>query len=129
MVVLQGWRVRAGGTGWKLSTAPERNRAKRRIALDAGGPAEVRELDFGGASVCKMMELFFLGAVWEWKGTARSIRGWVLSPAAHGGSQARGRIRDVATSLRPRPEPQQRGIQAVPVTHTTAHGKAGSLTH
>ena len=29
----------------------------------------------------------------------------------------------------PRPEPQQRQIQATSVTYTAAHGNAGSLTH
>ena len=46
------------------------------------------------------------------------------APAAYGGSQARGRIGAVATGLRPRPEPQQRGIRAASATHTTAHGNA-----
>ena len=32
-------------------------------------------------------------------------------------------------SHRPTPEPQQHQIQAASVTHTTAHGSAGSLTH
>ena len=47
--------------------------------------------------------------------------------AAYGGSQARGRIGAVATSLRQ--SSQQRGIRAASATYTTAHGNAGSLTH
>ena len=49
-----------------------------------------------------------------------------LLPAAYGGSQARGRIRAVVSSLC---QPQQRRIRAVPATYTTAHSNAGSPTH
>ena len=51
---------------------------------------------------------------------------WAI-PAAYGGSQARGLIGAVARQSTP--EPQQRGIQAVSTTYTTAHGNARSLTH
>ena len=44
------------------------------------------------------------------------------TPAAYGGSQARGLIGAVATHL-------QRGIRAESATYTTAHGNARSLTH
>ena len=47
--------------------------------------------------------------------------------AAYGGSQARGLIGAVVPNLTP--EPQQRRIQAVSTTYTTAHSNAGSLTH
>ena len=46
------------------------------------------------------------------------------TPAAYGGSQARGGIGAVAMA-----QPQQRGIRAASATYTAAHGKAGSLTH
>ena len=49
------------------------------------------------------------------------------APVTHGGSQARGPIRPVASSLLP--GPQQCGIQAESATYTTAHINAGSLTH
>ena len=49
------------------------------------------------------------------------------TPAAYGGSQARGLIGAVTAELMP--EPQQRGIQAASLTYTTAHSNAGSLTH
>ena len=51
---------------------------------------------------------------------------WAAS-VAHGGSQARGSNR--SCSRWPTPEPQQRRIRAASATYTTAHGKAGSLTH
>ena len=44
--------------------------------------------------------------------------------APYGGSQARGLIG--ATAM---PQPQQRHIQATSANYTTAHVKAGSLTH
>ena len=50
------------------------------------------------------------------------------TPAAHGGSQARGRIRATAASLH-HSHSQQHRIRAASATHTTAHGNAGSLTH
>ena len=40
-------------------------------------------------------------------------------PTAYGGSQARGSNR--SCSCQPTPEPQQRGIRAASVTHTTTH--------
>ena len=43
------------------------------------------------------------------------------TPAAYGGSQARGLIRAVAVSLRQ--------IRTASVTYSTAHNNAGSLTH
>ena len=49
------------------------------------------------------------------------------TPAAYGGSQAREPIRAVAA--RSTPKPQRRQIRATSVTHTTAHGNTGSLTH
>ena len=49
------------------------------------------------------------------------------TPAAYGGSQAKGLI-GRSCSLRPTPEPQQLGIRAMSATYTTAHGNAGSLT-
>ena len=51
------------------------------------------------------------------------------APAAYGGSPARGLISAVSPGRRPMPEPQQWGIQATSVTHTTAHGNTRSLTH
>ena len=47
--------------------------------------------------------------------------------AAYGSSQARGS--NWSCSCRPIPQPQQRRIQAMCVTCTTAHSNAGSLTH
>ena len=47
------------------------------------------------------------------------------APAAHGGSQARGRIRAVATSL----HQSHSSAGAASVTYTTAHGNTKSLTH
>ena len=44
---------------------------------------------------------------------------------AYGGSQARGRIRAVATY----PRATATRIRATSATYTTAHGNAGSLTH
>ena len=56
---------------------------------------------------------------------------WATS-TAYGGSQARGRIRAVASSLChclwPMPQPQQHQIWATSMTYTTAHSNAGSLT-
>ena len=49
------------------------------------------------------------------------------TPAAYGGSQAKGRIRAVAAGLRQ--SHSNAGIRAVSPTHTTAHGNAGSPTH
>ena len=49
------------------------------------------------------------------------------APSAYRGSQARGLIGAVAAGRTP--GPQQRGIQAVSATYTTAHGNSGSLTH
>ena len=46
---------------------------------------------------------------------------------AYGGSQAKGRIRAVATGLRH--SHSNVGSELVPATYTTAHSKAGSLTH
>ena len=48
------------------------------------------------------------------------------TPAAYGGSQARGLI---GGSRRPTPQPQKSGIPAVSATYTTAHGNTRSLTH
>ena len=48
---------------------------------------------------------------------------WGGTPLAYGGSQAR------SWSCRPTPRPQQRGIQALSATYTTAHNKTASLTH
>jgi len=45
------------------------------------------------------------------------------TPAAYGGSQARGRIRAVATGL------HHTQIRVVSATYTIAHGNGGSLTH
>ena len=50
------------------------------------------------------------------------------SPAAYGGSQARGLI-NRSCSCQPMPQPQQCQIQAGSVTYTTAHGNTGSSTH
>ena len=49
------------------------------------------------------------------------------APTAYGGSQARGRIGDVAASLHQ--SHSNAGIQAASATHTTAHGNTGSSTH
>ena len=49
------------------------------------------------------------------------------TPAAQGGSRARGRIGAVAASLRHNHSNAK--IQAVSVTSSTAHGNTGSLTH
>ena len=49
------------------------------------------------------------------------------TPAAYGGSQARGSNRSY--SCQPKPEPQQRWMWASSVTYTTAHGNTRSLTH
>ena len=49
------------------------------------------------------------------------------TPTAYEGSQARGLIEAVATSLCP--EPQQCRIRAISATYSTAHGNARSLTH
>ena len=57
------------------------------------------------------------------------------TPAAYGGSQARGLIGAAAASLhhsyscQPTPQLQQRQIQTESSTYTTAHGNTGSLTH
>ena len=64
------------------------------------------------------------------------------SPAAFGGSQARGPIGALAARLHcshsnsgselclwPTSQPQQRQIQVMSVTYTTAHGNARPLTH
>ena len=51
------------------------------------------------------------------------------TPAAYGGSLARGCWIRQSCSHQPTPEPQQHGIQAVSVTYTTAHSNAGFLTH
>ena len=50
------------------------------------------------------------------------------APSAYGHSQARGLIRATASHW-PTSQPQQLRIQAESATYTTAHGKAGSLTH
>ena len=63
--------------------------------------------------------------------TCPLIQGWPFlfihyfwaTPAACGGSQVRGLI------CQRMPEPQQRQIQAVSMTYTTARGNARSLTH
>ena len=49
------------------------------------------------------------------------------APEAYGGSQARDGIG--AAAAKPTPQLQQCGIPAMSVTHTTAHGNTGSLTH
>ena len=49
------------------------------------------------------------------------------TPVVYGSSQARGWIG--ATAAWPTPQAQQREIQAVSVTYTTAHSNAGSLTY
>ena len=49
------------------------------------------------------------------------------TPAAYGGSQARGQIR--AISRWPMPQPQQHTIPAASATYITAHSNAVSLTH
>ena len=49
------------------------------------------------------------------------------APAVYGGSQARGLIGAAADSSTP--QPQWRGLLAVSVTYTTAHGNTGSSTH
>ena len=49
------------------------------------------------------------------------------APSAYGGSQARGRIGAVATSLQP--QPQQHRIRTASATYPTAHSNAESLTH
>ena len=51
----------------------------------------------------------------------------MAAPTAYGVSQAQGQMRAVAAGLTP--EPQQRGIQALSATYTTAHSNAESLTH
>ena len=48
------------------------------------------------------------------------------APTAYGNSQARGQI---GASCQAMPQPQQCRIWAMSVTHTTAHGNTGSLTH
>ena len=49
------------------------------------------------------------------------------TPSAYGGTQARGRIRAVATGLHH--SHSQHKIQALSATYDTVHGNAGSLTH
>ena len=49
------------------------------------------------------------------------------APMAHGSSQPRGP--NQSCSCQPTPRPQQCWIWAESVTHTTAHGSTGSLTH
>ena len=46
---------------------------------------------------------------------------WVILVAYSGSNQS--------YNCRPTPQPQQRGIQTPPVTYSTAHGNARSLTH
>ena len=50
------------------------------------------------------------------------------TPAAHGGSQARGLIGATSQSCQSILQPQQLGIWAMSETYTTAHGNARSLT-
>ena len=70
----------------------------------------------------------------SWEGNGGAISFFLFpfvvsraSPAAYGGSQARGS--DRSCSRRPTPQPQPHGIQAASATYTTARGNAGSLTH
>ena len=51
------------------------------------------------------------------------------APAAYGGSQDRGPIGAVATSLHQSHSNTRSEIRPVSATYTTAHGNAGSLTH
>ena len=52
---------------------------------------------------------------------------FLVSPAVYGGSQARGQIGAVATSLHH--SHSNAVIRAASTTYTTAHSNAGSLTH